>query len=293
MKQYIRLCPSCNKQLEYSSYHSFWIANKNKSSCRTCSSIEINNRPHIKEAFMQRFSNNKGDKNGFWNHKHSEATKNKLSVAQTGKKATKQTRQKLSIATSGKNNPMFNRSVYNVWVQKYGIDEADKRYQQYVKKQSINSSGKNNPMFGKPSPQGSGNGWSGWYKGWFFRSLKELSYMINVIEKENLVWETAETKKYAIPYIDYNGQQRTYYADFVVNNKTIIEVKPKKFIFSKAIQAKVQAAKIFAKTIGLEYDILEPSQIPDEQIVELYKSKMLVFTKRYEKKYMKRFGVVS
>ena len=27
-------------------------------------------------------------------------------------------------------------------VQKYGIDEADKRYQQYVKKQSINSSGK-------------------------------------------------------------------------------------------------------------------------------------------------------
>lgn len=25
-------------------------------------------------------------------------------------------------------------------------------------------SGEGNPMFGKPSPEGSGNGWSGWYK---------------------------------------------------------------------------------------------------------------------------------
>ena len=34
-------------------------------------------------------------------------------------------------------------------------------------------------MYGRFSPRGSGNGWSGWYKEWYFRSLLELSYMIN------------------------------------------------------------------------------------------------------------------
>ncbi|MBR4316812.1 MAG: hypothetical protein IKP65_07630 [Alphaproteobacteria bacterium] len=40
------------------------------------------------------------------------------------------------------------------------------------KKYSEKSKGKNNPMYGKPAPKGSGNGVSGWYKGWFFRSLR-------------------------------------------------------------------------------------------------------------------------
>jgi len=293
MKQYQRYCPSCNKKLEYSSYHSFWTANKNKSPCRTCSSIEFNNKTHIKKAFMQRFSNNTGAKNGFWNHKHSEITKKKIADSRTGKKATKQTRQKLSIATSGKNNPMFNRSVYDLWVEKYGIDGANQRHQAYIRKQSENMVGENNPMFGKPSPQGSGNGWSGWYKGWFFRSLKELSYMINVIEKEGLEWQTAEAKKYAIPYIDCKGQKRTYYADFIISNQIIIEIKPKKLISSKAIQTKIKAAEQFAKANGMQYSILEPPRITDSQITELYESRTLVFTKRYEEKYKLKFGAGS
>jgi len=51
-------------------------------------------------------------------------------------------------------------------------------------------------MYGKPAPIGSGNGWSGWYKGWYFRSLLELSFMINVIERFKMSWQNAETKKH-------------------------------------------------------------------------------------------------
>ena len=56
-------------------------------------------------------------------------------------------------------------------------------------------------MFGRPTPQGSGNGWKGWYKGWFFRSLKELSYVVNVLEPNGDIWESAENIK--IPYVNY------------------------------------------------------------------------------------------
>ena len=47
----------------------------------------------------------------------------------------------------------------------YGLEKSIK----IRNKISLASSGENNHMFGKPSPQGSGNGWSGWYKSWFFK----------------------------------------------------------------------------------------------------------------------------
>ena len=82
-------------------------------------------------------------------------------------------------------------------------------------------------MYGKPAPIGSGNGWSGWYKGWYFRSLLELSFMINVIERFNMPWISAENQTYKISYVDTNLKQRNYYADFIIDNKYIVECKPK------------------------------------------------------------------
>jgi hypothetical protein len=36
----------------------------------------------------------------------------------------------------GKNNPMFGKSMYDVWVEKYGIDEAERRHIQWKSKKS-------------------------------------------------------------------------------------------------------------------------------------------------------------
>ena len=63
------------------------------------------------------------------------------------------------------------------------ISEKCKGYkhsQEALIKISNASKGKNNPMYGKPSPQGSGNGWSGWYKGIYFRSLLYSSFMSSI-----------------------------------------------------------------------------------------------------------------
>ena len=122
----------------------------------------------------------------------------------------------------------------------------------YIEKHRQNSSGKNNPMYGKPSPQGSGNGWKGWYKGFFFRSLREACFMIRM-DEEGKEWKSGES--ISIPY-EFEGKSRTYHPDFIIGNK-IIEIKPKRLINSSLILAKTKAAKNFCSQNGYEYEIFE------------------------------------
>jgi hypothetical protein len=185
---------------------------------------------------------------------------------------------------------MSGTSVYKWWVQKYGVEEADRRMAKLKTKQSANSSGRNNSMYGKPSPSGSGNGWKGWYKGWFFRSLRELSYVINVLEKNNSSWKTAEAASLKIPYIDPNGTERTYVADFLVGN-TLIEVKPRRLLASRIVQAKASAARIFCEARGMTYIIEDAAVLPDDEIRQLYTSGVIKFTPRYDRKFQERYAL--
>lgn len=159
----------------------------------------------------------------------------------------------------------------------------------YKEKQSLNNSGEKNKMFGKPSPKGSGNGWSGWYKDWYFRSIHELSFMINYIERFNFNWKSAESKFFQIEYIDHEGKKRNYFPDFVINDKYLIECKPKKLQNSINVLAKKDAAKLFCLSNKLIYKIIDPHLISLEKIKELYLSKSIVFLEKYEKKFVEKY----
>jgi hypothetical protein len=196
---------------------------------------------------------------------------------------------KQSKNTSGENNPMFGKSVYDVWVEKYGTEIANVKLEQLKIKQSKNSSGENNPMFGKPSPVGSGNGWSGWYNNWFFRSIKELSYMINVIEKNNIEWINAESNMYQINYTDYKGNNRTYTADFILKNKYLIEIKPKKLWYSDSVVRKKISAIKFCDENNLTYKLRDTPNLSSKKLKELYETKQIIFTKRYEEKFVEKY----
>jgi hypothetical protein len=166
----------------------------------------------------------------------------------------------------------------------HGLEKA----KEIKEKLSKAFSGEKNPMFGKPAPQGSGNGWSGWYKGWFFRSLKELSYMINIIERFNLKWESAEIKKYKINYVDWNGNNRTYYADFIIENKYLVEIKPKCLWNSNIVKRKKEAALEFCNKHNLKYKLTEsPKLIQSEQLLFLINEGVLKFTNKYQEKFKK------
>jgi hypothetical protein len=147
-----------------------------------------------------------------------------------------------------------------------------------------------NPMYGKPAPKGSGIGWKGWYKGWFFRSLKELSYMINVIERGNHKWKSAESQDLSVRFINWEGHERTYRADFLIDDIELVEVKPKKLMNTPTNQAKRDAAIAFCATRGYRYVVEDAPIMTNDEITRLWQTKMIVFTKQYEKMFRKRYA---
>lgn len=78
--------------------------------------------------------------------KHSIETKNKISISHKGKPFTEE--HKLNISKNhanmkGKNNPMYKRSVYSIWLTKFGKEIADEKYKQWKDNISISSKNKN------------------------------------------------------------------------------------------------------------------------------------------------------
>lgn len=214
----------------------------------------------------------------------------KNAEARFGEERGKAFRQKMSKVTSGKNNPRYGTEVSEEtrqkikdalvgisYEEKYGIEKANEIKQ----KLSKTFSGKNNPMYGKPAPSGSGNGWSGWYKGLYFRSLLELSFLI-----KNSDVKSAEYIK--IPYKDYKGDERTYHPDFI-KDKTIYEIKPQHLLNAADNKLKFEAAKNYCNINEFKFCIITENDLEKinyDTLVILKNKGELKFIDRYEQKFL-------
>jgi len=195
------------------------------------------------------------------------------------------TEEKINAWIKAGQKASIKKCKYKTLEEIHGNDKA----KEIKQKISYHSQGFNNPMYGKPSPQGSGNGWSGWYKGWFFRSLLELSYMINVIEKNGWKWKSVESKDYKIPYI-IDGKERNYFCDFLIKDKQLTEIKPKNLRRSKQVLAKEDAAIKWCNEHNLVYKIIcdnEFDKLSFDEIKTLHNNGIIKFINRYEEKYKK------
>lgn len=218
-----------------------------------------------------------GVNNPFFGKHHLDETKQYLRTTHKGKR--------FSINTEFKSGFVNNQrmSNYEWWVINYGEEIAKEKNDSFKKKLSLINGGSNNPMYGKPSPIGSGNGWSGWYNGWFFRSLLELSYMIFVIERFNLKWENGENKKNKIGYI-LNGVEKNYFPDFIIGNKYVIECKPRKLQITNINKIKEQFAKYYCDRLNLTFKYVDCYKIKESELIKLYEDGKIKFTKKYETK---------
>ncbi len=286
---FIRNCPSCKKELTHTNKKNRNSSIKKGRLCSSCAAKIVQNEPiHKKKMAKIRSKMFRGENNPFYGKKHTKETIAKIQKNRDiSTFKTKAFKDKMSAVTSGDKNGMYGKTVYGIWLEKYGKEGADERMNKAKIKWSKASSGKNNPMYGKPSPQGSGNGWSGWYKGWFFRSVKELSYMINIIEAKKLKWRTAETNDLAIKYINYDGSERTYRADFLVEEKEMVEVKPIKLFNTPNNILKKKAAIKFCKKNGYNYKIVDVKLLDVKKMKKFYDLGEIKFTKKYEEKYKK------
>jgi hypothetical protein len=280
-KFFRRPCPLCGKVLKYKRLPARWSCGlyrndgniteilKKNSLCSTCAHIPF------KTIF-------KGKGNPFYGQKHSRKTRQFLSKISRGLRR--------SLATEfSKTNVGNRKSFYECWLLRYGKEEADKRLNRFRCKQSFNNRGKKNSMFGKPSPVGSGNGWSGWYKNWYFRSILELSYLIHNIEVQGQRWQSGEQSSLGIRYKNHKGIERTYFADFLVEGKYLVECKPRRLFKSLEVKSKARAAKKFCQKQGLHYILIEPTRLSREEIVSLFRSGKIKFLPRYEKKFKEKY----
>ena len=283
MEIFKRQCPKCGRDIEHKNQPSLDRAKKRNGYCSPCAAKERVNKYGLNEIFIKNSTKGvfAGANNPFYGKTHSNATIEKIKKnINHAFKQTKAYKNKVSKQTSGKGNPMYGRTYYQIWLEKYGKEKADELQKAKNEKTKIQCSGKGNPMYGKPTPQGSGNGWKGWYKGWFFRSLKELSYVVNVLEPNGDLWESAEHIK--IPYINWQGVQRTYRPDFLVNRNLLVETKPTRLKSSITVRAKQKAAEEWCKLKGWSYLLVDPPIITSTQIKNLHNIGLLKFTDRYE-----------
>lgn len=276
--KYLLCCDKCKKEYESS------IINRekhfktyNSDLCRGCKQIiqYSSGKRNKQKEFLKNLSKN---------------LKGKTYEDIFGKEKAIKLKINLSNKFSGKNNPMYGKNyqcsglIRSANYQKGKTLEEIYGHEKAIEiKKKVSQPGKNNPMYGKPSPQGSGNGWSGWYNGHYFRSLLELSYMV-YLDSNNINWITAEKLEFIIQYKDLNGIDKNYFPDFYLpDTDEIIEIKPKKLINTKLNKLKFEAANNKFKHFKV---ITEDNiqKISINEILSLVNSNKVKFIEKYNKK---------
>lgn len=131
---------------------------------------------------------------------------------------------------------------------------------------------------------------AGWYNGFYFRSLGELAYMIEVFEKNNRKWETAEKPEFAVPYRRPDGTSHLYIPDFFLpDEKIIVECKGIQEMKNAVVLLKSAAAeKQFIKQDLIYVMDSSPDPLPWLKINTLYDTGNVIFTPECEPGYLKR-----
>ncbi len=231
-KKYEKICPSCNKIIQYASAGALCLSKQENRQCRKCY-VEI----------------------------YAQDPDYKKRVSEKSK-------------ARGAGGLVY----YQKWLKDFGPEKANELYEERKKRFSEMFSGEKNFSYGVVREHGTGRSLSGWYKSWFFRSLKELSYVVNVIEKHNWAWQTAESEEFVVPYYDKAaGKNRTYRADFIINGNIMVEIKPKRNHKDPLVLLKAKAARKFCKSKGWKYKIIDTKTLDYNKIYPLYISGMVKF----------------
>lgn len=273
-----RNCPSCQDVIEYKSITSCNRAENTQTWCRKCrTALRWKENEAYKNMMSQRM---KGENNPFFGKHHSDETLQILSQKDKSYTKTPEFSQTMREALRGVDTSCDLKAK---WTREFGEEESKRREQRRRDKISNSLKGEKNPMFGRPSPMGSGVGFKGWYRGWFFRSLRELSFVLQ-LESENRTWKSAECNELRIRYVHPLGQIRTYCADFLIDGNILVECKPVRLQNSPVVLAKQKAAEEFCMRQNWVYLLVDPKLISYEKLDELVSNGNVLLTQKTKEK---------
>jgi hypothetical protein len=124
---------------------------------------------------------------------------------------------------------------------------------------------------GKFNTKKNSGGIEGYYKGIYFRSSLELSFLVKYGPMEN-----AENSKYRIEY----GNNNYYYPDFADNNGNVYEIKPSNLLTYGSNPIKIEEAKKVYKEKYIVITEKECPYISKKEIELLIQKGVLTLTDR-------------
>lgn len=140
----------CDTQQQLDDREIFWISFYKSNEIGYNIMEGGNGGAHSEETKIKMSINHTGVKNNFYKKTHTNETKkilsekmkdrlkNKENHPNYGKKFSEESKKKMSDKRknkqTGKDNPMYGKSVYDVWLFKFGKEEADKKYEMFVEK---------------------------------------------------------------------------------------------------------------------------------------------------------------
>lgn len=208
-----------------------------------------------------------GENNPMYGKHHSDESKRLIA------KGNKKHRQQVGFV-----DPRWGKNLYMVWLEKYGEEVANEKYVDYKELLSEVKAGYNHPMYGKVAGRNTGSGWKGTYRGKHFRSLKELSFLVNYVDQFKLEAVLVGIE-HGIAYEDMYTNKRVYYADYILNNKFMVEIMPDRDYVKTTTNwiLKREAAEEYCRLKGWEYKMVIPIKISYSQIRQLMKDYKLQF----------------
>ncbi len=102
-------------------------------------------------------------------------------------------------------------------------------------------------------------------------------------------WKSAECQHLRVIYKNWQGVNRTNTADFLVEGRYLVEIKPVKLHSSKTVQDKAKAARKFCKKHGYKYQLMDCQPLTNAELLVLYKNNDIKLTDKYEKLFIEKY----
>lgn len=186
----------------------------------------------------------------------------------------------ISRSTSGENNPRFGVTLSEEQKQKSRNTQLGRTYEEIhgVEKaarmraeQSARFSGDLNPAFGKVYARG-GRSVKGYYKGYFFRSLLEYSFMKHLEKCGYSLNTDVDYECFVVPY-SFEGRPGTYRVDFHVKPENVVYEVKQSYVLANPPQrqlAKWEAAKEFMRARDLDFKIVTEKDFQKQRFQDVY-----------------------